>query len=259
MSITDVLRRKIKGLRQIMQFDNRWHLAMSRAVFREPINVYRLGSIVFLEDHSAGDANGARDVLTGEMYRPFLDRLALPRSLRVLDLGASNGGFPLLLKSMGFALSRIVAVEMHPRTFRRLRFNIEANFDCERSLINAAVAGHDGSITLHLGPGSTGDSVLTPKDGGTQVSVPAITLDRLIDQSSIDLIKMDIEGAEFDVFDSNTYRSIEQCRYFIAEIHPEYGNPLAVVDRLRQSGFERLDVANRRDGIYCFVNKNCAV
>jgi hypothetical protein len=105
MSIANAVRRKITGLRQIMQFDNRWQLAVSRALFREPINVYRLGSIVFLEDHSAGDANGARDVLTGSMYRPFLDRLPLPGRLRLLDLGASNGGFPLLLKAWVLTLS----------------------------------------------------------------------------------------------------------------------------------------------------------
>jgi FkbM family methyltransferase len=156
---------------------------------------------------------------------------------------------------MGFNFERIIAVEMHPRTFRRLRFNIEANFDCELSLINAAVAGRDGSITLRVGPGGTGDSILKVS-GGTQISVPAITLDRLIDRSSIDLVKLDIEGAEFEVFNSETYRSIRLCRYLIAEIHPEYGNPLVVLEKLRDSGFERVEVASGQDGIFCLVNKN---
>lgn len=130
---------KFEGLRQVLFFDNRWHLLVSRGLFRESLNFYRVGDVVFLEDHDAGDANGARHVLASNMYRPILRRLNLPPELTLVDLGASNGGFPLLLKSMGFTLRRIIAVEMNPATFRRMRFNVEMNFDCALTLLNAAV------------------------------------------------------------------------------------------------------------------------
>jgi hypothetical protein len=56
----------------------------------------------FLTDHDAGDANGAREVITSGMYRDLLSELDLDGRINVLDLGGNNGGFPLLLKAERF-------------------------------------------------------------------------------------------------------------------------------------------------------------
>jgi len=121
---------KVAGLRAIFRFDNRWPLLFSRGLFGESLNVYRVQDVAFIEDHKLGDANGAREVLTSPMYARFVDELSsrFPRRRwRVADIGASNGGFPLLLHLKGFSLQRIVAVEMNPRICPRLRFNLEHN------------------------------------------------------------------------------------------------------------------------------------
>jgi FkbM family methyltransferase len=245
---------KIQGLRQIMRFDNRWQLILSRALFGEALNFYRLGEVVFVEDHAAGDANGARYVLTEPMYRQFLRRLDLPQNVRLLDLGSSNGGFPLLLKHMGVTIASIAAVEMHPRTFRRMRFNIELNFDCELRLLNAAVGGREGTVEVNLSPGSTGESLYKPANGGVRASLPLVTLNTLLARSPADLVKMDIEGAEFEIFASHTWTALEAVRYLIIEIHPQYGDPRDVIRRLGEAGFEPVSPAC--DDVHCFVNRN---
>ncbi len=254
------IRTKLAGLREVLSFDNRWHLVVSKAIFRERLNVYRLGSLVFVEDHAGGDANGARHLLISDMYRRFLRKLDLPPRLTLVDLGASNGGFPMLLSSLGFAFERIIAVEMNPSTFRRMRFNIEMNFNCELTLVNAAVGDRAGFVELPLGRGSTGDSIFMKKSGdgsSLKVTVPMVTLDAIVGDHHVDLLKMDIEGAEYLVARSKSGSIVSRCKYVIAEIHSSYGDPREVVQYFASQGLEplRLDGESIGDGeVYCFAN-----
>ncbi|MDW8468725.1 MAG: hypothetical protein RML56_06820 [Burkholderiales bacterium] len=105
-----------------------------------------------------------------------------------MDLGASNGGFPLLLKSMGITPAEIVAVEMNPRTFRRMRFNIESNFDCPLRLLNAAVGAHSGTVPVRLGHGSTGDSLFACEGGSTE-DIRMMTLDEIVGDRNVDSLR----------------------------------------------------------------------
>lgn len=228
---------------------------VSKVIFREQLNLYRLGSVVFIEDHAAGDANGARHILVSNMYRRFLRELDLPPNLSLVDLGSSNGGFPLLLKNLGFTIGRIVAVEMNPATFKRMRFNIELNFDCNLHLLNAAVGDREGIIKLSLSQGSTGDSLFRNYARGVPVEVPMITLDALIGDRFIDLLKMDIEGAEYLVCRSRTGTAFARCKYVLAEIHRAYGDPHEVVKYLMDQGLQRLNIDSQNcESVYCFVN-----
>jgi hypothetical protein len=153
-------RNKINGVKEIWHFDNRWQLVLSRLFFSsEKLNVYRYKGLDILEDHSAGDANGAREVLTSSMYRQFLSLMNLSGEINVLDLGTNNGGFPLLLKSENVRIKKLACVEFNPRTFSRMRFNIERNFDCEFIGLNVAVCGENKEIEIALKAGSTGDSI----------------------------------------------------------------------------------------------------
>ncbi len=110
-------------------------------------------------DHSSGDVNGARDVLTSDMYRRYLNKLDRNKNITVLDLGANNGGFPLLLKPEKFILEKILCVELNPQTFTRLRFNLEKNFKNNFTALNLAVSGTKREINISLGNSGAGDSI----------------------------------------------------------------------------------------------------
>jgi hypothetical protein len=52
---------KLAGLRQVWRADNRWHLLLSRLLFRsDSVLLYRLDSLEFLVDPAGGDANARR-------------------------------------------------------------------------------------------------------------------------------------------------------------------------------------------------------
>ena len=208
-----------------LAIDNRWSLIFSRLFYPSRSRlIYRYRGLEFLTDHAAGDANGARDLLVSDMYRQHLRQMLIPLELTVLDIGANNGGFPLLLASEGFTFRKLVSVELNPKTFERLRFNLSRNFGSEVTALNAAVCGTEREIKFSAGNAGTADSIYD--HAGVQnesvTDVKGITLDQAIEMfgpNAIDVCKMDIEGAEFEIFDSENASSIKNCRYLLIEIH----------------------------------------
>jgi len=207
---------KFKALRDLWQFDNRFQLLISRIFFRgDALNILRYKNVEFLEDHANGDANGARELLTSPMYRRFLPLMTLPDSVNVLDLGSNNGGFPLLLKSQNITIGRLACVEMNPATFGRMRFNIERNFTCPSVLMNAAVCGESREIAVAIGRGSVSNNIYDQRLGKQTRTIPGLTFDAIYAQAfpneTVDICKIDIEKAEFEVFSGSHYESIASC------------------------------------------------
>jgi FkbM family methyltransferase len=245
---------KINGLKEIWQFENRWKLIFERLFFSsEKINIYRYKNLEILIDHAAGDANGAREVLTSPMYRQFLHRIK-PGKINVMDLGSNNGGFPLLLKSENFEIEKLVCVELNPKTFSRMRFNIERNINCHFFPLNAALVGEAREIETALGEGGAGESIYQNGSNGnlSVVRIQGLTFDEIyraaFDDEIVDICKIDVEGAEFEVFRAGTCEKLKQCRAVIMEIHENKERRRAeILNRIAEFGFVEKDGENKNE------------
>lgn len=217
-------------------------------------------------DHAAGDANGAREVLTSPMYRQFLSQMRLPAKIKVLDLGSNNGGFPLLLASENFEIEKLVCVELNPDTFSRLQFNIQRNFTGEHKELNAAVCGRNCQIEVLLGTGSTSDNIYNnEKKNGKLIKTKGLSFDEIFRQNFgkeiVDICKMDVEGAEFEVFAKENHQSISKCRNLLIEIHHEKERPRRkILEKLEKLGFIEKNGENKNEPdlhyVHFFENKN---
>lgn len=226
---------KIEGLRALWQFDNRWQLILNRTFFpRDSLLVYRKGDLEFLVDHAAADHNGTRLCLVSDIYTRFLPLMDLGETISVFDLGANGGGFPLLLHLHGKKFSRLVCVEMNPNTFQRLRYNIGRNISGDISLVQAAVCGSNRTLELRFGRGDISDTIYQNSDGALErFTVSGRTFDDLFrahfGEQPIDVCKMDVEEAEYEVLFSADQTCLRRCRYLLLELHEA---PRAQQDRL---------------------------
>ena len=257
------LANKIRGFKEVWAFDNRLWLAVTKTFFRrENLQIYRYNGVEILVDHAGGDNNGAREVLTSPMYRRFLPQMKLDSPANVLDLGANNGGFPLLLHTSGIMLKKVVSVEFNPRTFVRLHFNLMRNLPGEVIPINAALCGDDRVIEAFLGSGGVSDSIYDGSAEGGEVTdtIRGVTFDHLVDtyfrDEVIDICKIDVEGAEFEVFLLPEHERITRCRYLIMEIHERDGRRAdEILPVIQDLGFVRKEQdAGADPTVYFFVN-----
>jgi FkbM family methyltransferase len=185
-----------------------------------------MGNVEFLVDHHSGDENGARAVLTTDMYLAFLSKISIKWPVNVLDLGANVGGFPLLLQINNVRMSKVVCVELNPNTFSRLQFNLRRNLKCEETVfLNVAVTGNPCHLDLRLGSGGTGENIYQNakvKDG-EDYHIEGLTVDEIYNRAfrnkHVDICKIDIEGAEYEVFAHPHHAALGQSSFVIMEIH----------------------------------------
>lgn len=116
----------------------------------------------------------------------------------VLEAGANVGYFTLLLARLVGPTGRVLCYEPDPETSRILARNVESNGYRNVTVRPVAVADEPGELTFFRALKNTGDNRLFSHgaDAGS-FPVPVVTLDdELRGEPRIDLLKMDIQGAE---------------------------------------------------------------
>ena len=148
---------------------------------------------VTLELHSTGD------------YEPFARNLfvnALGPGMVVLDIGAHVGLYTIPSARAVGDSGRVLAFEPHPGNRGLLERNIATNGLDNITVIPAAVSDREGQLDLHTSRFNTGDHRLYRSGGGEGVPTPVVSIDaacRAEGITGVDLIKIDVQGAELQV------------------------------------------------------------
>ncbi|MBF0387014.1 MAG: FkbM family methyltransferase [Candidatus Omnitrophica bacterium] len=155
----------------------------------------------------------------------------------VVDVGANIGDTAVLFASKGAAL--IEAYEIHPVLHDVARRNIELNgLNAKVRLYDCGIGGTDGEMCMR------NDSALGPTAGfgskearhGQDIRVKLVSMKSVIARlGKIDVLKMDCEGAEFDIFASLAVEDLQKIQVIGLEYHRDPG-PL--LDKLRSAGFK---------------------
>lgn len=148
----------------------------------------------------------------------------------VVDAGANTGLFSLVASQ---SADKVVAIEPDPDNYRTLTANLARNEIENVEAINAALWTHGGEVAFSTGQHVT-DGAVTERGGET---VQSITLDSIVaEHGAIDLLKLDIEGAEEKVIPSS--RAIAAARRIVAELHlSRPGQEAEMVAALEGRGF----------------------
>lgn len=149
----------------------------------------------------------------------------------IFDVGALIGETVLYFKEQ-FPRARITAFEPSPRSFALLKRNVRLNRLTDVKLVNVAVGKGRGRLDFYIDknanhPWGRGDSLKTTKSANPQTSrivkVSVVKLSSYI-RGDIDLLKIDIEGAETEVI-REIEPKLKHVRQLILEYHESVYNP----------------------------------
>ena len=117
-----------------------------------------------------------------------------------VDVGANVGTYALALARHVGADGKVIAIEPHPVTHARLKFNRDASGATQVTLVAAAAGPADGELLIETDGDNLGAShIVTGQPAGNAIRVPALRLQRILGEagvSQVDALKIDIEGFE---------------------------------------------------------------
>lgn len=157
------------------------------------------------------------------------DSLNLPETANtIVDLGA-NIGLSALFFVKKYPNAHIVAVEPDTVNFEFMKRNLE-DYSNHVALLQAAIWPSDGEVSLvehdesNEGLGAWGYRTETLTEGA-EASVSAISIPTLMNQFSmdfIDILKVDIEGAEYELFEKDYESWLDKVGMIIIETHDRF-------------------------------------
>jgi FkbM family methyltransferase len=137
------------------------------------------------------------NVFTAEAREIFLYGYTPRPGDTVLDIGAGIGAETLLFSRLVGPSGRVVALEAHPRTYERLAKLCDVNRLTNVTPLQAAASNADGEVVVSDREHYLKNTIVAAESGG--IAVRARRLDTLAGElglAGIDLLKMNIEGAE---------------------------------------------------------------
>lgn len=165
-----------------------------------------------------GDLVGKTVLETGEFDRRRTDMICkraapLSEGRTVLEIGANIGTQTLYFLRSGL-FDSVICLEPDPRNLDLLRLNLRINGLDDRVAVVAAAAGaEEGVLILKRDAGNSGGATLRadrlPQVVESEITVPVVTIDGLIEQGDLDpaaigLIWMDAEGFEDEILSACT-------------------------------------------------------
>lgn len=241
-------------MRRLDRPGRRWLLVLPGSVwvswtYREPCLVYwRRGAWIHRYrgagiPHAALGRAAPPGVLTAEARDLFLHSYTPQRGDVVVDVGAGIGAETLVFSKLVGPTGRVVSIEAHPRTYERLVLLCRANSMDNVIPLQVATGNADGEVAI-----SDTSNHMRNAVGADGIVVPGRRLDGLAAELGIDhvdLLKMNIEGAERDALEGMG-ALLERTRHVCISCHDFLGVPTkaAVLSVLTKHGF---DVHTRDD------------
>jgi len=189
-------------------------------------------SVVFFNDNfkllcSNNDLHAVAETCITEDYQKYKSLKILPDQI-VFDVGAHIGSFSIYAASKG---ALVYAFEPDPKSYAKLLKNINLNsFQNKITAFNFGIYSFTGQINLDTtASNNAGHSILTKNNKDKQ----KINIKKLsevlyeLNVPCVDLLKIDIEGAEYNIFKNLSDKEAKLIRKIVGEYHilpsyPEY-------------------------------------
>lgn len=231
--------------RAVNRADN-WRAKLRLARLRRKMRTQKPDSLVRCLDYTVRINDGPNFYI---LYKDiFINRIYHFESQRpdplILDCG-SNIGMSILYFKDVYPQARIIGFEPDSAIFPYLQENVARNRLKDVQLAQAAVAAQVGILTFYS-DGKYGSCLAEHVTGGipegwVEYEVPCVRLRDYLNER-VDFLKMNIEGAEWEVLADSEDR-LCQVREMVIEYHHLPGLPRTlhkILELLHRQGFEYL-------------------
>jgi len=181
---------------------------------RYALRIPRYPHPIFIRGGQSSDAVALYEVLVTQEYALTAE---LETSPLIIDGGANIGVASLYFLNR-YPRARVIAVEPDPANLELCRMNL-APYGNRVTLIHGAIWKSGGRLTLEMGRQEWLSRVRDDQSG----SIEAFTIPSLMEHGDgkIDLLKLDIEGSEGEVFGPDAREWLPRVRNIAIELHGE--------------------------------------
>lgn len=198
------------------------------------------------------DVGIASHLMLEGRWEPWIEPIlvqAIKPAMRFVDIGANFGYYSLLGAELVGAHGHVYAIEANPLIFEKLSKSVWVNgFNERMTLFNVAANNESGRMEILFHHESSGggwtDIVREQRNWtGQTLSVPSEPLDKLLAEvPSIDVMKIDVEGAEPKVLaGAQLLIGRSKSLSIILEIDPQRlteQTPLEYLQQFENQGFK---------------------
>jgi FkbM family methyltransferase len=188
----------------------------------------------------------------GRAERRFFEQV-VTAGQTVVDVGANQGVFTLLLSRLVGPAGKVFALEPEPRLFHALEESCRRNRADNVTRLQLAAGESRGHGLLRCSRLNGGDNRLTRLPGGSTVPVEIAGLDEILPDQAVNLIKIDVQGYELRVAKGmqkilDRSPAIRVCfEYWPAGLRKAGDTPEALLRFFHDRGFSVFDLTN--DGL----------
>lgn len=173
-----------------------------RVLNNNQFRLYYNGSYYIYLDIGESDTMLSRAIGFFERHKfNLIQRLLRPGDV-FLDIGGNKGDFSLFAASLVNDDVRVFCFEPLPDNAKWIHQSIKRNDYKNIEVVEACVSDGNSEVTLHIGRSSGGSSIMGGSPDSPTMTCPAVTMDAFIQDrmlSRVDLVKIDVEGAELRV------------------------------------------------------------
>ena len=172
-----------------------------------------------------------------------------------IDIGANVGSVSIFVDSFNKLFEdkiKVYAVEPEPNNIDLLNYNILNNPTENITVVNNAIWHKEGPVAVS---NKGGNSSIVHEIDGDFSYIEAITIEQLLDRydiKEVDVMKIDIEGAEFDLIINTPLEILAKIKYLTLEFDKSFDGKFGImVEKLsKQFGLEILGSPERGGYIY---------
>ena len=169
-----------------------------------------------------------------------IDELSINDNHSIIDIGGHIGLFSLLV-SQKSRYANIYSFEPIKNNFDLLKTNLELNSIENVCAFNLAVSKNSDEIDLFLSKDESAHSIISKES--ESVKVKSISLQDIFDNNKIStckLLKLDCEGAEYEIIESLPSKYLDKIQniaieYHLADTRPDLVKKL--IEKIKKSGF----------------------